>query len=285
MGESHVKNLKLLLLCFSITVPFHRMNLVWNHSIKTAVNVYWWLSALTEHLYCPACWTILPHPWGKLIKPQLFGKQHFKGFCEKKSVLILTRICSQKIKDSQSRLKNSSIFMVSPLRSQEKRCGIYVSELAFIPIYAGLCVVHPVLWVWSSSRPASRAAVHWCWPCGDVGAGFLGEPASESCGCTLVLTVMSRQGFSVSRPASRAAVHWFRRRTATPSRIGRRRPPGACAAVWWPGTAAAPSSSYAIRTRHCCPTETTWRPATSGTRPTNASSGKVGCRGKITYNK
>ena len=72
-------------------------------------------------LYCPACRIILPHPWGKLIKTQLFGKHHFKGFCENVVFLILTQICSQKIKDSQSILINSSIFMVSPPRSQEKR--------------------------------------------------------------------------------------------------------------------------------------------------------------------
>ena len=84
------------------------------------MDVYWWLSALTEYVYCPACWIILPHPWGKLIKTHLFGKQHFKGFCENFQFLIWPRICSQKIKDSQSRLKNSSIFMVSPPRSQEK---------------------------------------------------------------------------------------------------------------------------------------------------------------------
>ena len=85
------------------------------------MDVYWWLSALTEYLFCPACWIILPHPWGKLIKTQLFGKQHFKGACEHFLFLILPRICSQKIKDSPSRLKNSSLFMVSPPRSQEKR--------------------------------------------------------------------------------------------------------------------------------------------------------------------
>ena len=92
------------------------------------MDVYWWLSALTEYVYCPACWIILPHPWGmghgapmgQLIKTQFFGKQHFKGFCEKILFLILPRISSQKIKDSQPRLKNSSIFMVSPPRSQEK---------------------------------------------------------------------------------------------------------------------------------------------------------------------
>ena len=85
------------------------------------MDVYWWLSACTEYVYCPACWIILPHPWGKLIKTQLFGKQHFKGFCENCVFLILPRICSQMFKDSQSRSINSSIFMVSPPRSQEKR--------------------------------------------------------------------------------------------------------------------------------------------------------------------
>ena len=50
------------------------------------------------------------------MKTQLFGKHHiFHHF------LILPLICSQKLKDSQSRLMNSSIVMVSPPRSQEKR--------------------------------------------------------------------------------------------------------------------------------------------------------------------
>ena len=89
------------------------------------MDVYWWLSALTEYVYCPACWIILPHPWGKLIKTQPFGKQHFMGFCENFQFLILPRICSQKIKDSQSRLKNSSVFMVSPPRSQKKGGSLY----------------------------------------------------------------------------------------------------------------------------------------------------------------
>ena len=44
-----------------------------------------------------------------------------RGFVKKNQFLIFPRICSQKIKDSQSRLKNSSIFMVSSPRSQEKR--------------------------------------------------------------------------------------------------------------------------------------------------------------------
>ena len=104
MGESHVKNLKLLFYVLYITVPFHGMNSVWNHTISTAVDVYWWLSALTEYLYCPACWIILPHPWGKLIKSQLLGKHHFKVFCENCVLLIWRWICSQKIKDSESKL-------------------------------------------------------------------------------------------------------------------------------------------------------------------------------------
>ena len=122
MGESHVKHFKLLFYVFSITVPFHGMNLVWNHTILTAVDVYWWLSAWTGYVNCPACWIILPHPWGKLIKLQLFGKHNFNGFCENLVFLILPRNCSQKIKDSESKLINSSIFIVSPPRSQEKRC-------------------------------------------------------------------------------------------------------------------------------------------------------------------
>ena len=121
MSESHVKNLKLLFYVFSITVPFHGMSLVWNHTILTAVDVYWWLSAWTGYVNCLACGIILPHLWGKLIKWQLFRKHHFKGFCENFVFLILPRICSQKMKDSESKLINSSIFMVSPPRSQEKR--------------------------------------------------------------------------------------------------------------------------------------------------------------------
>ena len=121
MGESYVKNCKLLFYVFSITVPFHGMNLVWNHTNLTAVDVYWWLSDWTGYVNCPACWIILPHPWGKLIKSQLLGKHHFKGFCENLVLLILPRICSQKITDSESTLINSSIFIVSPPRSQEKR--------------------------------------------------------------------------------------------------------------------------------------------------------------------
>ena len=125
------------------------MNLVWNHTILTAVDVYWWQSAWTGYVNCPACWIILTHPWGKLIKSQLFGKHHFKGFCENLVLLILQQICSQKIKDSESKVINSSIFMVSPPRSQEKRWltlphftlpkfGAFLACIGrYIPTYAG----------------------------------------------------------------------------------------------------------------------------------------------------
>ena len=53
-------------------------------------------------MLCPACWIILPYPWGKLVKAQLFGEHHFKGFYENVVFLVLPRICSQKSKDSQS---------------------------------------------------------------------------------------------------------------------------------------------------------------------------------------
>ena len=82
---------------------------------------YWRLSAWTEYVNCPAGCIILPHPRGKMIKTQLFGKHHFKGFCENFVFLILPRICSQKIKGSESKLINCSIFMVSPPESQDKR--------------------------------------------------------------------------------------------------------------------------------------------------------------------
>ena len=102
-----LKKIKLLLLCF-----LHYSSIPQNE-----------LSLKPHNLNCCGCLLviILPHPWGKLIKTQLFGKQHFKGFCEFFLLLILPRICSQKIKDSQPRLQNSSTFMVSPPRSQEKR--------------------------------------------------------------------------------------------------------------------------------------------------------------------
>ena len=105
---------------FSITVPFHRMNLVWNHTILTAVNVYWWLSAWTEYVLCPACWIILPYPWGKLVKTQLFGEHHFKGFCENVVFLVLPRICSQKIKDSQSILTSETPCLAMNERARKR---------------------------------------------------------------------------------------------------------------------------------------------------------------------
>ena len=40
-------------------------------------------------MLCPACWIILPYPWGKLVKTQLFGEHHFKGFCENVVFLVL----------------------------------------------------------------------------------------------------------------------------------------------------------------------------------------------------
>ena len=130
------------------------------------MDVYWWLSAWTEYVYCSACWIILPHPWGKLIKTQLFGKQDFKGFCENCVFLILPRICSQKIEDSQSRLINSSIFMVSPPRSQEKRW----LTLPHFPLYLNICICKNLGRgsVWSVSSPCST-----CLRCLAVGATML----------------------------------------------------------------------------------------------------------------
>ena len=71
------------------------------------------LSSMLNHL--------TPPMGGNMIKTQLFGKHDFKGFCGNFVFLILPRICSQKIKDSESKLIHSSIFMVSPPRSQDKR--------------------------------------------------------------------------------------------------------------------------------------------------------------------
>ena len=71
------------------------------------------LSSMLDHL---------TPPMGQVDKIATFWKTYFKGFCENLMLLILPRICSQKIKDSESKLINSSIFIVSPPRSQEKRC-------------------------------------------------------------------------------------------------------------------------------------------------------------------
>ena len=119
MGESHVKNLKLLLLCFLhyCSIPKNELSLK-PHNLNCCGCL---LVTLTEYVYCPACWIILPHPWGKLIKTQLFGKQHFKGFCEIFLFLILPRISSQKIKDSQPTLKNSSNFNLHGFSSTKAR--------------------------------------------------------------------------------------------------------------------------------------------------------------------
>ena len=95
------------------------------------MDVYWWLSALTEYVYCPACWIILPHPWGKLNKTQLFGKQHFKGSCENFQFLILLRICSQKIKDSQSRLKKNVQSLWFLLHEAKKKGGSLYPTLPY----------------------------------------------------------------------------------------------------------------------------------------------------------
>ena len=122
----------ILVYVFYITVPFHGMNSVWNHTISTAVDVYWWLSALTEYLYFPACWIILPHPWGKLIKSQLLGKDHFKGFCENCVLLILPWICSQNIKDSESKLIVQSSWFL--LHEAKKKVAHFTP---LYPIYRG----------------------------------------------------------------------------------------------------------------------------------------------------
>ena len=70
------------------------------------------LSSMLDHL---------TPPMGQVDKIAIFGKHHFMGFCEKFVLLILQRLCSRKIKDSESKLINSSIFIVSPPQSQEKR--------------------------------------------------------------------------------------------------------------------------------------------------------------------
>ena len=103
MGESHVKNLKLLLLCFlhyssipenELSLKLHNLNCCGCLLVTVCLDRIFILSSMLDHL-TPSM--------GKLIKTQLFGKQHFKGFGENFLFLILPRICSQKIKDSQSR--------------------------------------------------------------------------------------------------------------------------------------------------------------------------------------
>ena len=121
MGESHVKNSKLLLLCFlhyssipqnELSLKPHNLNCCGSLLVTVCLDRIFVLSSMLDHL---------TPPMGQVDQNATFLKQRFKGVCENFMFLILPRICSQKIKDSQSRLKNSLIFMVSPPRSQEKR--------------------------------------------------------------------------------------------------------------------------------------------------------------------
>ena len=107
MGESHVTNLKLLLLCFLHYSSISQNGLSLKpHNLNCCGCLL--VTVCLDRIFVPIMSSMLDHltpPRGKLIKTQLFGKQHFKGFCENFLFLILPRICSQKIKDSQSILK------------------------------------------------------------------------------------------------------------------------------------------------------------------------------------
>ena len=102
-------------------------------------------------MLCPACWIILPHPWGKLVKTQLFGKYHFKGLCENVVFLVLPRICLQKITDSQSILTIKTPCLAMNERARKRyTCflvrlqgqGSAVSETTKLETYVRMCS-HP----------------------------------------------------------------------------------------------------------------------------------------------
>ena len=101
-ANTMLKNLKLILLCFlhyssipqnELRLKPHNFNCCECLLVTVCLDRICVVSCMLDHLTLPM---------GQVVKTQLFGEHHFKGFCENVVFLVLPRICSQKIKDSQS---------------------------------------------------------------------------------------------------------------------------------------------------------------------------------------